>query len=94
MLFRSKDCVVFANEMNLRHHIDKKMQFDFLLNTVRSQKRPFSKWAKSETSEDLECVQKYFGFSSIKAKDAMRILSVDQIKEIRNKFDVGGVGKR
>ena len=89
-----KDCVVFANEMNLRDHIDKKMQFDFLLNTVRSQKRPFSKWAKSETSEDLECVQKYFGFSSIKAKDAMRILSVDQIKEIRNKFDVGGVGKR
>lgn len=43
-----QDCVFFANEVNRRHHLDKKLQNDFLLNTVRSQKRPFAKWIKSE----------------------------------------------
>ena len=45
-LSQHKDCVLFANEMNRRHFTDKKMQFDFLLKTVRSMKRPFAKWAK------------------------------------------------
>ncbi len=49
-----KDCIMYANEMNRRHFLDKKLQNDFLLNTVRSQKRPFAKWAKVEKSEDLE----------------------------------------
>ena len=47
-LSQHKDCVLFANEMNRRHGLDKKMQNDFLINTIRSTKRPFAKWAKSE----------------------------------------------
>ncbi len=57
-----KDCILFANEMNTRHHLDAKMQNDFLLNTVRSRKRPFTKWVKSEKSEDIECIKIIFGY--------------------------------
>ena len=55
-LSQHNDCVMYANEMNRRHHLDKKMQNDFLLNTIRSMKRPFAKWAKAEKNDDLECI--------------------------------------
>ena len=51
------DCVSYANEMNRRSFIDKKLQNDFLLNTIRSKKRPFVKWAKSDKSEDIQCIK-------------------------------------
>jgi len=85
-----KDCILFANEMNLRHHIDGKMQNDFLLNTVRSRKRPFTKWAKSEKSEDIECIKIIFGYSNSKAREALRLLSDEQIQELKTKTDIGG----
>ena len=85
-----KDCILFANEMNLRHHVDSKMQNDFLLNTVRSRKRPFTKWAKSEKSEDIECIKILFGYSNSKAREALRLLSDEQIQELKRKTDIGG----
>lgn len=86
-----RDCVMQANEMNLRGFADKKMQNDFLLNTVRSQKRPFAKWIKSEKSEDIECIKHFFNFSDSKARDALRILGKEQILEIKEKTDIGGI---
>jgi hypothetical protein len=88
-----KDCILYANEMNRRHHIDKKMQFDFFLNTIRSQKRPFVKWAKAEKNDDLECLKTAFGFSESKAREAYRLLTKDQIQEIKEKTDTGGLRK-
>jgi hypothetical protein len=79
--------------MNRRHFLDKKMQNDFLLNTIRSQKRPFAKWIKSEKSENIECVKAYFGFSDSKAKEALRLLSEEQIQQLKEKTDIGGLGK-
>jgi len=70
-----------------------KMQNDFLLNTVRSKKRPYSKWVKFERSEDLECVKKYFNYSDTKAKEALRLLSEQQIQELKQKTSTGGLRK-
>jgi hypothetical protein len=92
-LSQHKDCVLFANEMNRRHGLDKRLQNDFLLNTVRSMKRPFAKWAKSEKNDDLECVKVAFGLSDSKAKDALRLLSKEQIQQIKEKTHKGGLGK-
>ena len=39
------DTVLMANEMNVNHTIDNRLQFDFLINIVRKKKR-FSKWIK------------------------------------------------
>lgn len=87
------DCIAFANEMNRRHLLDNKMQFDFLLNTVRSKKRPFTKWIKSEKSEDISCIKQIFGFSDKKAYDALRLLSEEQIQQLKEQADTGGLRK-
>ena len=88
-----KDCVIYANEMNRRHFVDKKLQNDFLLNTVRSQKRPFAKWVKAEKSDDLECIKQIYGFSDSKAREALRLLSKDQIQQLKEQTQVGGLRK-
>jgi hypothetical protein len=88
-----KDCVLFANEMNQRHHLDKKMQNDFLLNTVRSMKRSFAKWSKSEKNDDIECVKTVYGLSDSKARDALRLLTKEQIQQLKEKTLTGGLGK-
>jgi hypothetical protein len=89
-----KDCIFYANEMNRYHQIDKKLQNDFLLNIVRSQKRPFAKWVKAEKSEDLECIKQIFGFSESKAREAVRLLSKEQIQKLKEQTDIGGSGKK
>ena len=88
-----KDCIMYANEMNRRHLLDKKWQFDFLLNTVRSKKRPFAKWAKPEKNDDLECIKLVYGLSDSKAREALRLLSDEQIQELKEKTDIGGLRK-
>jgi hypothetical protein len=89
-----KDCIMYANEMNRRHFVDKKLQNDFLLNTVRSQKRPFAKWVKSEKSDDLECIKTIFGFSDSKAREALKLLSKEQIQQLKEQTQKGGLTKR
>jgi hypothetical protein len=84
------DAIMFANEMNLNHHLDKKMQYDFLLNTLRKKKR-FSPWLKKEDIENLECVKSYYGFSTEKAKQALSLLDQSQINYIKTKLDTGGI---
>jgi hypothetical protein len=92
-LSQHKDCVLFANEMNQRHHLDKKMQNDFLLNTIRSVKRPFAKWAKSEKNDDIACVKLVYGLSDSKARDALRLLTKEQIQQLKKETFTGGLGK-
>ncbi len=92
-LSQHNDCVMYANEMNRRHHLDKKMQNDFLLNTVRSMKRPFAKWAKAEKNDDLECIKLAYGLSNSKAREALRLLSKEQIQKIKEESHKGGLGK-
>ena len=47
------DTVLFANEMNINHHIDNKLQYHFLINIIKKKKR-FSKWLKPQEVENLE----------------------------------------
>ena len=83
------DAIMFANEMNLYHFLDKKMQYDFLLNTLRSKKR-FSPWLRKDTIKDLDLVKRYYGYSNEKAKQALRILTKEQLNFIKSKFATGG----
>ena len=92
-LSQHKDCVLLANEMNQRHHLDKKMQNDFLLNTVRSMKRPFAKWAKSEKNNDIECIKLVYGLSDSKALDVLRLLTKEQLQQLKEETLTGGLGK-
>ena len=92
-LSQHKDCLAFANEMNSRHYLEKKLQFDYLLNTVRSMKRPFAKWAKAEKNDDLECVKLVYGLSDSKAREALKLLSKEQIQKLKEETLTGGLRK-
>ena len=87
------DCILYVNEMNLHTGIDSDMQYSYLLNTIRPMKRKFQPWQKSEVDKDIECVKQYFGYSNEKAKEALRILTEEQIAEIKAKIIKGGVNK-
>jgi hypothetical protein len=89
MSFNS-DTVIAGNEMNSRTHLDKKMQYDFLMSIVRKAKR-YNKWMKPE--EDLEAVQEFFGYSFNKAKEAVRILTSDNIESIKQYLKTSKGGK-
>lgn len=87
------DCLLYVAELNGLSFLDNDMQYQYLLNSIRSMKRSFKKWQKIETEKNLECVKTYFGYSNQKAKEALRILNDEQIAEIRRKTDKGGVKK-
>jgi hypothetical protein len=84
-----QDTVLMANEMNRYHHIDSRLQFDFLINIIRKKKR-FSKWAKPSKLTDVEVIKEYYGYSNEKARQASKLLSSDQIDELKKKVYKGG----
>lgn len=84
-----RDTTLAANLMNQYHLIDKKLQYHFLINIVRKQKR-FSKWIKPETIGDLEAVKEYYGYSNEKAKLALSLLTTDNINELKKRIHKGG----
>ena len=84
------DTVLLANEMNIQHHLDSKLQNDFLLNTIRKNPKRFSKWNKTVEDDSLEAVKEYYGYSNNKARSALSLLSTEEINIIKQKVDHGG----
>ena len=83
------DAIMFANEMNKYHFLPKKMQYDFFINTLRTKKR-FSPWIRKDLINNLDNVKRYYGYSNEKAKQALKILSKEQLDFIKSKFEIGG----
>ena len=83
------DAVLFANEMNMYSFLPKKMQYDFFINILRT-KRRFSPWIRKDLVDNLDCVKRYYGYSNEKAKQALKILSKEQLDFIKSKFEIGG----
>ena len=80
------DTIFYANEMNRLNQLEKRLQFDYLSSAIRKRKR-YSKWLKDENSKDLDLIKRNFNYSNSKAKEALSILSTDDIETIR-KSDV------
>lgn len=92
-LSQHSDCVLYVNEMNMLSGLDKKLQYDFYINTLIAKKRPFQKWYKAKESSDITAIKEYFGYSSEKAKEASRILTDEDIMKIKEVIDKTGVVK-
>lgn len=86
-----RDCALFANEMNKLPNTDRLLQYHYLLNRIRGYNRPYQKWYKKETIEDLDLVKEYYNYSTEKAKDALLVLSEDHLNEIKKKLYKGGL---
>ena len=83
------DTIMLVNEMNRNHFLDKDMQFQFLLNSIRTKKR-YSPFLRASKLKEIECVKEYYGYSNDKAKSALDILTKDEIKLIKEKLYKGG----
>jgi hypothetical protein len=79
-----------SNEMNGFHFLPKRMQFHYLLNSIRKKKRFGGKWLSQKKVKDLEVVKEYYGYSNTKAKEALNLLSDSQIEEIKMSLSKGG----
>ena len=83
------DTILLLNEINQYPSIDKKLQFDFLINSLRPRKR-FTPWLKAKKLENIEYVKEFYGYNNEKAKVALTILNDDQIATIKQKLNKGG----
>ena len=83
------DTVMLLNEINQLHHLDNKLQFDFLINSLRPRKR-YTPWLKAKKLENLEYVKEYYGYNNEKAKAALDILNDEQISAIKKRLNKGG----
>ena len=84
------DAVMYANEMNRMHWLDKRMQYDFFLYGLPKKKR-FAPWMKAKKVKDLDIVKQYHGYNNEKAKIALEILTEDQLEEMRKVLSGGGI---
>ena len=84
------DCIAQANEMNGYHFLDKDVQFNFFINSIRKKKRFGGKWLKQSVLKDIEYVKEYYDYSNEKAREALSILTKEQIELIKLSMDKGG----
>ena len=84
------DCIAQANEMNGYHFLDKDVQFNFFINSIRKKKRFGGKWLKQNVLKDIEYVKEYYDYSNEKAREALSILTKEQIELIKLSIDKGG----
>lgn len=87
------DTILYANELNRRPWLGKKLQYDFLYHVIPSRYRKYQAWYKNPKDVGVDLVSRYFEYSKEKARIALKILSKDQLDEIRTKMTVGGISK-
>lgn len=85
------EAIFYAQEMNFYNSLDKKLQYHYLINTLRPMKRQFVKWAKKKDDKDIAIIQEYFGYNDQQAKAALSILSKVQLNIIKEKLEKGGL---
>jgi hypothetical protein len=88
------DTIMHSNEMNGLHFLPKRMQFHYLINSIRKKKRFGGKWLSQSKLKNLDVVKEYYGYSNQKAKEALNLLSDDQIEALTMSLNKGGRKKR
>lgn len=83
------DGLFYAAEMNRYPDLPRRSQYDFYFHALKAKRRPFVKWAKPISLEDVDLVKQYFGYNDAKARDSLNILSKDQLVMIRKALTVG-----
>jgi hypothetical protein len=84
------DTVMLSNMMNMSYQLPNNLQHDFYYHEVRKRKR-WTKWFKSEKSQDIELIKEYYKYNDQKAREALSILSENQLDDIRKKLNKGGL---
>lgn len=84
------DTLYQADEMNRAAHIPKPAQYAFLSHTIHKRKR-YNKWLKREAIDaSVKVIRDYYGYNQKKAEQAFKVLTKDQIEELRSRLNTGG----
>lgn len=81
--------ILYAAEINIRPNMSKRMQYDYYLNAIEKRNR-FFKYVKDVDDENLAVVKEYFGYGKRKAKDALLLLTPEDIEYIKARLNKGG----
>jgi len=87
-----QDTILYANEMNIHHSIDSRLQFDFFINIIKKKNR-FSKWLKPTEIDNIEIIKEYYGYSNEKAKSVLALFGKNEIDALRQRIYKGGRSK-
>ena len=94
------DTIMYANQMNLNHHLTDKMHYDYLFYGVRKKKRFGSKKSErdkqfereqKEESDKLALISEYYKYNTVNARAALRVLTESQLEIIKRRLEKGGV---
>jgi hypothetical protein len=83
------DTVLYANEMNKAIGISDRMFYDYYFHALRPRKR-FNKWLKQDKTEFIDDVMEYFNYNYSRAAETLRLLTMEQLKQIRQTLSKGG----
>ena len=86
------DTILFANEMNIHHSVDHRLQYDFFINIIRKKKR-WSKWIKAQEITNIELIKEYYGYSNEKAKSVLSLFGTEQLADLKQRIYKGGKRK-
>ena len=85
--------IMDINKVNNKN-IDKKLVYDFLDQTTpRDMKTAHARKQPNKLEKDyLQCVKDYYGYNDEKSRDAIRVLSIEQLEQIKTSQFKGGRG--
>lgn len=92
-LSMNQTTIMYANEMNLRHFLPKRLQYDYYFHSIKKERR-FFKYVKEDEQDNIDLIKEYFGYSKLRAKEALSILSQDDIEYMKSKLNKGGHGAK
>ena len=88
------DTLLIANQMNRKPEfsLPNDMQYRYLLQTIPKKSR-YTAWIKNTYSYDLLLIKEYYGCSIKKAKEISKLITEENLKEIKTYLDKGGINK-
>lgn len=85
------DTIMHSNQMNMNYDITDQMQYDYYYYAVRKNNRFFKKDKKEDDNTDFALVQEFYKYNNERTREALRILSPEQINEIKRRLEKGGI---
>lgn len=88
------DLIMYVNEMNKSPWLNKLLQHDFYFHVLTPKKR-YGKWAKAgnDNEEVLKLIIKHYKVNRVHAKQYLDLMSKQDIKALKLKYEVGGRSK-
>lgn len=82
--------IMYANEMNLRSQLPKRMQYDYYIHGIKKQKRYF-KYYKTTKEKNIDLIKEYFNYTEKHAKEILTIFSQKELDDMERRLNKGGV---